>query len=298
MSHFTAPFATDGRFAVILDGAPTDADIVEWAARLARRAHSSLRLIYLLPAPEWSAAMAASMETSDYPSRLRHDAELRLQESVQSARDIEPGIEVDSRIVELSASEMAASVSADSTMLILGAPESGPVRDIVFGRPTTTVVNSATCPTLVWRARRDNELNEQRPVVVGVDGSDPSKRALGAAFDLANILGVELLAVHVGAVSEADESHYATSVEWKSLREAEHKWLQSMVGTYRDRYPSVSVRVLAVGASAARELRALSGTAQVLVVGSRGRGRLSGAVLGSVSQNLIHHAECPVLVVH
>ena len=298
MTHIPAPFASDGSFAVIVEGSPADTGLVGWAARLARLAHSSLHLIHPLPDPQWSAAMAASIETNDYPSRLRHDAEQRLQDVVRSVRDIEPGIEVDSRIVELPASEMAASVSADSSMLILGAEESGPVRDIVFGRSTTTVVKSATCPTMVWRARRDSERNEQRPVVVGVDGSDSSKRALAAAFDLANILGVELIAVHVGAVSEADELHYVTSVDWKHLREAERKWLQSMVDDYRSRYPSVDVQALSVGASAARELRALSGTAQVLVVGSRGRGRLSGAVLGSVSQNLVHHAECPVLVVH
>ena len=288
MMQTKGPLTEDGRFVVVIDGSPTDTDQVKWAVGLAQRAQ-----VHASSVTEWSAAMAASLETSDYPSRIRNAAQQRLEEAVQSAHELDPGIEVDSKIVELSAAKMAESISADATLLILAADKSGPLRDIAFGHSATTVINAASCPTLVWRARGDDVATQEGPVVVGVDGSDPS-----AAFDLAHVLGVELLVVHVGASSETDGLYYSLSVDWSHLREAERKWLQSMVDAYHDDYPTVSVRALSVGASVARELRALSGTAQVVVVGSRGRGRLSAAVLGSVSQNLVHHADCPVLVVH
>ena len=298
MMQTKGPLTEDGRFVVVIDGSPTDTDQVKWAVGLAQRAQAHLEIVHASSVTEWSAAMAASLETSDYPARIRNAAQQRLEEAVQSAHELDPGIEVDSKIVELSAAKMAESISADATLLILAADKSGPLRDIAFGHSATTVINAASCPTLVWRARGDDVATQEGPVVVGVDGSDPSKRALAAAFDLAHVLGVELLVVHVGASSETDGLYYSLSVDWSHLREAERKWLQSMVDAYHDDYPTVSVRALSVGASVARELRALSGTAQVVVVGSRGRGRLSAAVLGSVSQNLVHHADCPVLVVH
>lgn len=62
-----------------------------------------------------------------------------------------------------------------------------------------------------------------------------------------------------------------------------------------DELPDVSR--LVVGGNAATVLADLSGDADLLVVGSRGRGGFSSLVLGSVSTQSVHHARCPVVVV-
>ncbi|OLT37183.1 hypothetical protein BJF84_07570 [Rhodococcus sp. CUA-806] len=151
MMQTKGPLTEDGRFVVVIDGSPTDTDQVKWAVGLAQRAQAHLEIVHASSVTEWSAAMAASLETSDYPSRIRNAAQQRLEEAVQSAHELDPGIEVDSKIVELSAAKMAESISADATLLILAADKSGPLRDIAFGHSATTVINAASCPTLVWR---------------------------------------------------------------------------------------------------------------------------------------------------
>lgn len=297
MNSNTGPLTRDGRVSVVVDGSPTDVGAVGWAVKFAERAHARLKLVYTAPDTRVSSAMAVALETHEDRARVRREGQRVLDSAAEVARHLDSRIEVETAVVELPTVGMAATISAESTILVLGACQSGPLRNLVFGYSTITMINAATCPVLVWRELDDSEA-ASRPIVVGIDGSKPSKRALAAAFDLADIVGVELVAVHVGAVDEIDQLDYGTIIDWQHLREAERQWLQASVDAYRDQYPSVSVRALSVGASPARELRALSSTAQVLVVGSRGRSQLSAAVLGSVSQNLVHHAECPVLVVH
>jgi nucleotide-binding universal stress UspA family protein len=297
MDHTIAATTFEGPLAVVVDGSPTDKGGAEWAAHFAGAASTSVRLVHGAPKDEWSAAVAAELNTTDFPTRLRQEGEGVLARAVEVVHGVDPQVAVESEVSELSAARMAKALSADAAMLVVGACESGPLRDIVFGYSPTAIVNAATCPVLVWHERRDSG-SEPAPVAVGVDGSEPSKRALSAAFELASILDAELLAVHVGAVHETDQLDYGTSVDWQHLREAERQWLQANVDAYRDKYPSVPVRAVSVGASAAHELRSISATSQVLVVGSRGRNRFTAAILGSVSQNLVHHAECPVLVVH
>lgn len=297
MDHTIAATTFDGPLAVVVDGSPTDKGVAEWAAHFARAASTSVHLVHGAPRDEWSAAVAAELDTTDFPTRVRQESEGVLARAVDAVHGVDPESTVESEVSELSAARMAKALSAHAAMLVVGACESGPLRDIVFGYSATAIVNAATCPVLVWHERRDTG-SEPGPVAVGVDGSEPSKRALSAAFELASILGAELLAVHVGAVHETDQLDYGNSVDWQHLREAERKWLQATVDTYRDKYRSVPVRAVSVGASAAHELRSISATSQVLVVGSRGRNRFTAAILGSVSQNLVHHAECPVLVVH
>ncbi|WP_269417756.1 universal stress protein [Rhodococcoides yunnanense] len=298
MNNKTGLLTRGAHFTVVIDGSPTDSGVVSWSAALAHKTGAQLDLVYTMPTSGWSAAMAASLETSDYPSQIRQRGQQHLDDATRLVREADPDTEPSTSVSELSPARLAEKAAEHATMLIVGGGESGPLRDVVFGNSTITMVNAATCPVLVWRPKREDSPGEARPVVVGVDGSEHSKRALAAAFELANVLQVELLAVHIGAVHETDELDYGTSIDWQHLREAERKWLQNIVEPYRADYPSVAVEALSVGASAARELRALSATAQILVVGSRGHGRVAGLLLGSVSHNLVHHAECPVLVVH
>lgn len=137
-------------------------------------------------------------------------------------------------------------------------------------------------------------------IVVGHDGSACADYALDTALGLAGQLQVPVVIVRAwslaaaprppgwefGYVSSFDE--YATAVHGELVRD---------VHTRVDRYSTLSVSYRAVHGGAAKSLIDISRDARMLVVGLRGHGGLVGMLLGSVSDQCVRHADCPVLVV-
>jgi nucleotide-binding universal stress UspA family protein len=140
--------------------------------------------------------------------------------------------------------------------------------------------------------------SSDRPVVVGVDGSELSDAALTFAFETAAARGVPLLAVHTWFdVNMAGA--WATlpgTIDWDWLQAEEEKRLNERITAWRDKFPQVEVRTRVVRERPYRALLEHAAGAQLIVVGSRGRGAFTGMGLGSVSQTLLHRAECPVAV--
>lgn len=131
-------------------------------------------------------------------------------------------------------------------------------------------------------------------IVVGVDGSDSSRRALVWALDEARDRHLQLLLVEVVDLGLAAASPYSGGA-FAELREAGSMALDQEVAFARDRGVPVEGRLeLATPANALVEA---SKGAALLVVGSRGRGGLTGMLLGSVSTACVHHAHCPVVVI-
>jgi nucleotide-binding universal stress UspA family protein len=138
-------------------------------------------------------------------------------------------------------------------------------------------------------------------IVVGVDGSPGSKKALAWALRQATLTGAAVEAVAtwrdpatyglaVGyAYTPTDSESYASLIS-KDLDNA----IAEVSGTAANPVP-VHPRV-AEGPAAQMLLEAAVG-AELLVVGSRGHGAFAGMLLGSVSQHCVQHAPCPVVVV-
>jgi nucleotide-binding universal stress UspA family protein len=141
-----------------------------------------------------------------------------------------------------------------------------------------------------------------RKIVVGVDGSEASRVALRHAVDAAIDWEAELIAfssmpIAAGtnllawAPGQVDHSALLAELEAEVGRIIEDE--------LRDRElpESFTVRHHALDGTASALLVEVSGSVDLLVVGSRGRGGFSGLLLGSTSQAVLHHARCPVMVV-
>jgi nucleotide-binding universal stress UspA family protein len=136
---------------------------------------------------------------------------------------------------------------------------------------------------------------DERRVVVGVDGSQPSRHALQWAQFMAHVLDAAIDAVTVWDISAIAAAEWVD--DWdpeKGAATALHTTIAEVLGSP----PPVPVRELVRHGSAASELVQTSQGAELLVVGSRGHGGFAGLLLGSVSSASAEHAHCPVLIIH
>jgi nucleotide-binding universal stress UspA family protein len=134
-------------------------------------------------------------------------------------------------------------------------------------------------------------------VIVGVDGSPHSDLALRWACGRAQTCGDTVRAVNAWPVGASGQD-WAPQPGGKAegQRHAERELREAVEAAQRD-YPACTVETVAVEGSPAQVLVEMSADADLLVVGTRGRGGFAGLVLGSVSHQCVHHAHCPVTVV-
>jgi nucleotide-binding universal stress UspA family protein len=138
------------------------------------------------------------------------------------------------------------------------------------------------------------------PILCGVDGSSDARSALRAASQLAAQLGVKLVVAHVVQPSPASHSlGPAVGPAYRPLPDQELEAGRALVRHVVAEEGLHDVEQRAVFGFPADRLADLADeeNAELIVVGSRGRGSFKAAFLGSVSTSLIGVARCPVLVV-
>ena len=158
-------------------------------------------------------------------------------------------------------------------------------------------------------------------IVIGVDGSEPSHRALKWAMEEARLRDATAVVVHAYprpvarnpyatayayAYIPADTYHVATEHERRMQEEQDTHARQHAEGVIQLALDEAGwsgvdgpvVKRLTIARDAARTLVEMSDHADLLVVGSRGHGGFTGLLLGSVSQHCAHHARCPVVIIH
>jgi nucleotide-binding universal stress UspA family protein len=193
----------------------------------------------------------------------------------------------------------AALVEASRTahVLVLDAGGLGHAAGVLLGATTHKVAAHSHCPVLV--TPHNGKWTGTGPVVVGVDASRHSAPAVEWAFAEAQARGTKLVAVHSWWWEEPDPflSGYEWEGHWREVVDSQRLEVAEMLAGWREKYPDVEVSTTLVRAQTAAALAEESLGAQLLVLGTRGRGGFTGLLLGSVSAHLIAHASCPVLVV-
>ena len=141
--------------------------------------------------------------------------------------------------------------------------------------------------------------NGEMTVVVGVDGSEGSRRALRWAAAEAVVRGDALALVHVWEPPQAYAplGLGAYPVDPEPIREAASELLEGLVAQARELAPGLEIRGELLEGAPAEALLEAARTADLLVVGSRGLGGFRSLLLGAVSQQVTHHAPCPVVIV-
>jgi nucleotide-binding universal stress UspA family protein len=184
--------------------------------------------------------------------------------------------------------------SKTASLLVLGAQGHGVLGGMLLGSVSQHLSRHAACPVVVVRGAQ----TDTRRIVVGVDGSHASLRALDFAFDVAETTRGTVVAVHgqsVAVVNGPWDVTVAPAVE--DEMQAAQRMLAEAVAGLRSDHPDVPVELLPMPVPAVRALADASANAAMVVVGTRGRGGFLGLLLGSVSATVLQHAQCPVAVV-
>ena len=184
--------------------------------------------------------------------------------------------------------------SKRADLLILGAHEGSRFAGSFFGTRAVKVAATAHCPVAVIPAGEDRTGNG---VVVGVDGSDASKVAVAYAAEEASLRGVPLTAVYAWMPPLTPGLEYLWSEELvASQSTAAEESIAIGVAGLAERYPDLEIKREIVQAPPVAALVQTAESAELLVVGSRGRGGLSRLLLGSVSHGVLQALPCPVIV--
>ncbi|NIK59196.1 universal stress protein [Kribbella shirazensis] len=279
------------------DGSPGSVSALRWAADAAGRAMAPLRIveafeIVILTRP--SPGHVVPLEA------VRTARQAALGAVAASIRNDHPDLEVETSLVGGAASQTLIDAAQDARLVVLGSRGHGGWSGLLVGSAAVQVTTHAECPVVVIPHDLRPHAQEGPAVVVGVDGSKASANAVEFAFDQADSLHAKVVALHTWTspfLTYADGASMLQFDEEKIREESRLLVAESVAGAAAD-HPDVEWTTELVPGSAAQALVRRSESADLVVVGSRGRGGFTGLLLGSVSQSVLHHARCPIAIVH
>ena len=264
------------------DGSRGSGDALRWAAREAK-AHDTTLTVCLAWTPEH---MALPTESDLSDLARQHGREILARGLPYAESVLGPG-RVRAELADGSAAYVLCERSRIADMVVVGSRGHSELPGLLLGSVSWQVAGHACGRVVVVRGEWRPANQAPGPVVLGADGSPAAQAAIAFAFEEAALRDVPLVAVCAltDAPGRLGEGHQVEE-------DFEH-----LVACEAKEHPDVVVvrRVLAGTPRAA--LLTASADAQMLVVGSRGRGGLEGMCLGSVAQAVLHHTPCPVGVV-
>ncbi|WP_327000584.1 universal stress protein [Dactylosporangium sp. NBC_01737] len=267
-----------------VDGSPASLGAVRWAADEAVRLRQPLQIVHALEATEASG-----------PAPDEHELTVR---AAVDARGWHPGLHVTTCTWRGGPGRVLIDQSRHAGLVVVASRGTGGFQALPVGSVGEQLAAHAHCPVLVvhdaqrW-ADPSVTLPQQRPVVVGTDGSAHAQHAIELAFAEAGSRHVDLIAVrawqepprHWGRASRRER--LADDVQHALARELE-PWLS--------KHPAVSVELRSVHGAVVPVLLAEAQDALMVVLSPRGTGGFDALRLGSVTQQVLDHAPVPVLV--
>jgi nucleotide-binding universal stress UspA family protein len=199
-------------------------------------------------------------------------------------------------------------LSAEHCLAVVGTRGRGGFTERLLGTVSSALPAHAHCPTVVvpYRGgaddpeRRDGDaVHDVHRIVVGVDGSPSAEVALRHAVQQAETWGAELVAV-AGVPLGTGAGMLAwlpSQIDHEQVLDDVKAGLDVIVDRVESEHPGLVIKRHVLDGSGAELLTEFSTAADLVVVGSRGRGGFRGLLLGSTSQAVLHHSKCPVLVV-
>ncbi len=278
-----------------VDNTETSLHAARWAASLAAREDSELHIVgaYDASTSNYAPGLVIPQEVVEAIAGEAKDA---VQQAAAAVLEAEPDVRVRTSVGEGDAARTLLEVGKDATAIVIGTRRLGGVKGLLLGSVGVTIAAHYHGRVIVI-----GDEAKAGPVVVGVGDTPISDPAVRQAYRQADSLRVPLVAVHTWAQLDADALHgfgiEPDAVERMSA-EANEAVAERLAGYVQD-YPDVEVVRVVVPDDPGKAIIAAAQErgASLIVVGSRGRGGFKGLLLGSTSQKVLQHAECPVMIV-
>jgi len=275
-----------------VDGSAQSDAAVDFATREAVMRQAPLTLLHVIePVPASASANEQSRIGRVWEAQARDVIE-HARKAASACAPASPQLDLRTEIVCSPVIPMFIVASTDAQMIVLGSRGMTPLGRLLLGSVSNSAVQHAHCPVAITR---DEETPDPAgPVLVGVDGSLASDAAVALAFDEASRRAVDLIALHAWS----DVGVFPIlGMDWRDYETRGAECLAERLAGYQQDYPDVKVRRRVVCDKPARWLIEESRNAQLVIVGSHGRGGFAGMQLGSVSSALAHSAQAPLIVV-
>ena len=271
------------KIVVGVDGSSAAQEAVRWAAEEAQRAGTTLRLVHAFVWPLFHVPVGPS----EIAPGLRAAADHVIAEAVELAGKFAPEVPVEAVVVEGFPFPVLAEESRHAGLIVVGSRGLGATLTVLIGSTTVDLIAHAHCPVIVIRAGHPGRAHGH--VIAGYDGSRAAGVAVRFAIDHARRHDLDVQIVMVAERRTDDSTNRGSLPAADLMASAALAADGSRDGVF------TSSRV--INGHPAAELIRLSAGADLVVVGRRGRGGFRRMLIGSVSQAVLQHAECPVAVV-
>jgi nucleotide-binding universal stress UspA family protein len=289
------PHNTTSGIVVGVDDSPAATVAVDWAARDAELRNVPLTLVHAISptlATWWDTPLPPGLAQwqKEHGRRLLDDA----VKAAEAACDSTGPAQIHTELLSSAAIPTLVGMSKDAVLLVTGSRSGDGRHSRLLGSVASGLVRHAHCPVAVIHDKDPLIPHPaQAPVLVGIDGSSASESATAIAFDEASRRNVGLIAMH--SWSDGDVSEWPDA-DWPATQSMAEQVLAERLAGWQEQYPDVKVRRIVARDQPARQLVEHSEEAQLLVVGSRGRGGFSEMLVGSVSETVAQLAQTPVIV--
>lgn len=289
-----------------VDGSPSSTAAAMWAADEAQRRQAGLRLVQAYSVSVGFAGPGGMIPTNIFDD-VRQWAKTVLTGLADTVRDAYPDLDIDAQLRHDVPFVALREAGSHALMTVVGTHGTSAIMDSLVGSIPVRLASHGPGPVVVIRA--DSSVTpalNRGPVLVGLDGSADSERALSFAFEEASLRGTPLVALHCwGDRSDSFRLPYPPESRDDAAQEPLLRRVQiaELLSGWSDKYPDVRVQpVTRDGQPGAEILRYCqhgdeADRPAMIVVGSRGHGGFAGLLLGSTSQALIAHSSRPLVII-
>ena len=263
------------------------------AVTLAKKLDSELHVVYVEPMLERHPTIQMRFRVdlpADVVESVKQEAKTKLEEQVQKLT--QAGGEVAQAYPRTGLPEAEIVALAEELgvgLIVVGSRGHGGIRRALMGSVSASVVHHAHCPVVVVRGE---PLIFPAKILLATDGSDKAELAATAAAELAKSTASELQVAHVAA-----QYPYARAAG-EELPDVAQQVLDEQVSRLQQAGVTVAEAHVRVGPPAAVIVALAEHMgAQLIIMGSRGMGGIRRALMGSVSDSVVSHAHCAVMVV-